>query len=98
MKIPSQKTKKLSLTSDAQDALNGSGFSRRSFLQSSGALIVTFSMGGILAPLDARAQFGGADAPPDSPPAGQGDFWIAIASDGRVTAHTRKKKIRQGVA
>src|SRR5882672_3408055 len=98
MKTPFQKINGLTLTSDARDALNRAGFSRRSFLQSSGALIVTFSMGGILAPLDARAQFGGADAPPDSPPAGQVDSWIAIASDGSVTAYTGKEELGQGMS
>ena len=98
MKIPSQKTKKLVLTSDAQNALTRAGFSRRSFMQGGGALIVSFSMAGILAPPDARAQFGGADAPPDSPPANQVDSWIAIASDGSITAYTGKEELGQGMS
>jgi nicotinate dehydrogenase subunit B len=98
MKIPTQKFKTNSLTSDAQDALNRAGFSRRSFMQGSGALIVSFSMAGILAPLDARAQFGGADASPDSPPANQVDSWIAVGPDGGVTAYTGKEELGQGMS
>jgi CO/xanthine dehydrogenase Mo-binding subunit len=98
MKTPSRKSNDLSLTPDALAALKRAGFSRRSFLQGTGALIVTFSIGEVLAPLDARAQFGGEGAPPDSPPAGEVDSWIAIASDGSVTAYTGKEELGQGMS
>jgi nicotinate dehydrogenase subunit B len=97
MKTPSQ-VKNQTLTSDARDALHRAGFSRRSFMQGSGAMIVSFSMAGILTPSDARAQFGGADAAPDSPPASQVDSWIAIGSDGTVTAYTGKEELGQGMS
>ena len=71
-----------------------SGFSRRSFLQGTGALIVSFSMGGVLASLDARAQEGVA---PDSPPPNEVDSWIAIGADGKVTAYTGKEELGQGI-
>jgi nicotinate dehydrogenase subunit B len=98
MKNTSPKINKLSLAPDALDALKRAGFSRRSFLQGSGALIVSFSMGELLAPLDARAQLGGADAAPDAPPANQVDSWIAIAADGSVTAYTGKEELGQGMS
>jgi nicotinate dehydrogenase subunit B len=98
MKSTSQKLNEISFTSDARSALERAGFSRRSFLQGTGALIVSFSMGELLAPLDARAQFGGADAAQDSPPASQVDSWIAIASDGSVTAYTGKEELGQGMS
>src|ERR1035437_10559213 len=98
MKSTSQKLNEVSFTSDARSALERAGFSRRSFLQGTGALIVSFSMGELLAPLDARAQFGGADAPQDSPPASQVDSWIAIGSDGSVTAYTGKEELGQGMS
>ena len=98
MKTPSQKTNELSLTPDALNALKRAGFSRRLFLQGTGALLVSFSMGGMLAPQDAWAQFGGEGAPPDAPPAGEVDSWIAIASDGSVTAYTGKEELGQGMS
>ena len=67
-------------------------------MQGSGALIVSFSMAGILTPVATHAQFGGADAPPDSPPANQVDSWIAIGADGNVTAYTGKEELGQGMS
>ena len=95
MKTKPQALNELSLTSDALAALRRSGFSRRSFLQGTGALIVTFSMGGVLGTMDAQAQGGLA---PDSPPANEVDSWIAIAADGSVTAYTGKEEIGQGMS
>jgi nicotinate dehydrogenase subunit B len=83
------------LNSEAMAALRRSGFSRRSFLQGTGTLIVAFSMGGVLTTLDAQAQRGIA---PDSPPANDLDSWIAIAADGKVTAYTGKAEIGQGIS
>ena len=84
-----------SMTPDAVAALKRSGFSRRAFLQGSGALIVTFSMAGVLKTLDAQAQVGLAA---DAPPPNELDSWIAIASDGKVTAYTGKEEIGQGIS
>ena len=95
MKTKSHSADELSLTSDALAVLGRSGFSRRSFLQGTGALIVSFSMGGVLATMDAQAQGGAA---PDSPPANELDSWIAIAADGSVTAYTGKEEIGQGIS
>ena len=95
MKTKTRDHNEPSLTSGALTALGRSGFSRRSFLQGTGALIVSFSMGGVLTALDAQAQEG---APADSPPPNELDSWIAIATDGRVTAYTGKEEIGQGIS
>ena len=95
MKKKPQAAKELFLTSDARAALRRSGFSRRSFLQGTGALIVGFSMGGMLTTLDAQVQGGGA---PDSPAMNEVDSWVAIGADGTVTAYTGKAEIGQGMS
>jgi len=81
------------LTDDARGALDGSGFSRRSFLKGTGALIVTFS---VLDMKEALAQRGarGVNGPASSD---QLDSWIAIGGDGRVTAYTGKCELGQGL-
>jgi nicotinate dehydrogenase subunit B len=84
-----------SITPEALEALERAGFSRRSFLQGTGALIVTFSMGGVLKTLDAQAQEGVAVG---SPPPNEVDSWIAIGSDSKVTAYTGKEEIGQGIS
>src|SRR6516165_3801876 len=81
------------LARDARAALRRAGFSRRDFLKSSGALIVTFSAGVGTAP----AQFGGGPSA-GSPPINQLDSWIAIAADGRVTAYSGKEELGQGIS
>jgi CO/xanthine dehydrogenase Mo-binding subunit len=77
---------------DADDALERAGFSRRNFLKGSGALIVSFGVGGSQAlaqgPFDTRVQ----QVDPR-----QLDAWIAIAADGRVTAYTGKCELGQGL-
>jgi nicotinate dehydrogenase subunit B len=99
MKTPSlRKAKEITLTPAAQRALDRAGFSRRSFLQGSGAMIVTFSMAELLVPQFARAQFGGDSAASDAPPANQVDSWIAINADGAVTAYTGKEELGQGMS
>ena len=99
MRSKSYAASELSLTSDALAALQRSGLSvglsRRAFLQGTGALIVGFSMGGVLGTVDAQAQGGVA---PDSPPANEVDSWIAINSDSSVTAYTGKEEIGQGMS
>jgi nicotinate dehydrogenase subunit B len=80
------------LTSDAQLALDGAGFSRRAFLQGSGALVVTFASAGVMDRLSTvLAQgFNGTGST-------QLDSWIAIAQDGTVTAYTGKCEFGQGL-
>src|SRR6202051_349001 len=95
MKNRSHAPNNASLTSDAEAALTRSGYSRRTFLKGTGALIVTFSMGGVLATMDAQAQGG---VPADSPAANEVDSWIAIGADGNVTAYTGKAEIGQGMS
>jgi len=65
--------------------------SRREFLQTSGALVVTFAT----AP-DAFAQ-GQFDTRASHIDPKQLDSWIAIAADGRVTAYTGKCELGQGI-
>src|SRR6516165_1859459 len=81
------------LARDARAALRRAGFSRRDFLKSSGALIVTFSAGVGTAP----AQFGGGPSA-GSPPPNQLDSWIAIAADGKITAYSGKEELGQGIS
>src|ERR1700693_3846751 len=83
-------------TPDAQAALRRAGFSRRSFLQTTGALIVTFSVGGMIETSEAQGLLEGGVA--GSPPATQVDSWIAIAADGNVTAYTGKCELGQGIS
>jgi CO/xanthine dehydrogenase Mo-binding subunit len=80
------------LTRDARAALTEAGFSRRSFLKGSGALIVTFSLGPLADKLG-TVQAQGIN--------GVGakllDSWIAIGQDGTVTAYTGKCEFGQGL-
>jgi nicotinate dehydrogenase subunit B len=84
------------MTPDASAALARSGFSRRGFLKTSGALIVGFH----IVDWQAKAQGpGGAGGPsPGSPPIKQLDSWIAIAADGSVTAYSGKEELGQGIS
>jgi len=85
----------------AADALARAGFSRRTFIKGTGALIVSFSMGGALRTLEAqqtRAGAFGENPAADSPPASEVDSWIAIGSDGSVTAYTGKEELGQGMS
>ena len=84
------------LTPDALAALKRAGFSRRSFLQGAGALIVAFSAVGRLATLDAQEFDTNATA--GAPPPNQLDSWIAIGKDGGVTAYTGKEELGQGIS
>ena len=80
------------MTRDARAALKQSGFSRRDFLKTSGALIVGFSASSKLL----HAQGGGPS--PGSPSLNQVDSWIAIAADGSVTAYSGKEELGQGIS
>ncbi|HSR08817.1 MAG TPA: molybdopterin cofactor-binding domain-containing protein, partial [Bryobacteraceae bacterium] len=67
---------------------------RRNFLRSAGALVVGFRM---LGGDPAQAQF--AQAPlPGAPPIDQVDSWLAIASDGSITAFSGKEELGQGIS
>ncbi len=69
--------------------------SRREFLKSSGALIVSFSSGSICAPLSlAQGPF---DTHPSHIDPRKLDSWIAVAADGTVTAYTGKCDFGQGM-
>ena len=80
------------LSSDARTALARAGFSRRSFLEGSGALVVAFSSAGLADRLNgvfAQGFNGTGSARLDS--------WIAIGRDGIVTAYTGKCDFGQGL-
>jgi CO/xanthine dehydrogenase Mo-binding subunit len=101
MKNPSLSANEIPMGHGAADALARAGFSRRAFLKGGGALIVSFSMGGAFRTLEAqqtRAGAFGENPAADSPPAGEVDSWIAIASDGSVTAYTGKEELGQGMS
>ena len=80
------------MTRDARAALKQTGFSRRDFLKTSGALIVGFSASDTLL----HAQGGGPS--PGSPSLNQVDSWIAVAADGNVTAYSGKEELGQGIS
>ena len=69
--------------------------SRRDFVKTSGALVVCFSTASFLEPL-ARAQ-GPFDTHPSHIDPKKLDSWIAVASDGTVTAYTGKCDFGQGM-
>jgi CO/xanthine dehydrogenase Mo-binding subunit len=80
---------------------------RRQFLESSGALIVSFSMAGVAERIDLADRIGSADHIGITPAAtlAQGgdtpqtlDSWIAIGNDGVVTAFTGRADMGQGMA
>ena len=100
MKKPSLSVTELPMSQGAADALARAGFSRRTFIKGTGALIVSFSMGGALGTLDAQTRAGafGENPAADSPPANEVDSWIAIGSDGSVTAYTGKEELGQGMS
>ena len=88
MKSSSLPLTEISMAKGAADALERAGFSRRTFIKGTGALIVSFSMGGALRTLGARQTRAGAfgeNPAADSPPAGEVDSWLAIGSDGTIT-------------
>ena len=73
------------MSPDALGALESAGISRRKFIKGSGALIISFSMGGLASPPGAAP---GQAVPPDfnGPGSGQLDSWIAIGADGASVA------------
>ncbi|HZW95432.1 MAG TPA: molybdopterin cofactor-binding domain-containing protein [Candidatus Eremiobacteraceae bacterium] len=70
-------------------------FSRRDFLKTSGALVVSFGAASVIAPL-AAAQ-GPFDTHPSHIDPAKLDSWLAVASDGTVTAYTGKCDFGQGM-
>jgi nicotinate dehydrogenase subunit B len=96
LKKKSKAADDLTLTPDALAALRRAGFSRRSFLKTTGALIVTFSVAGMYGTAEGQDNFAGGVA--GSPPLNELNSWIAIAADGNVTAYTGKCELGQGIA
>jgi nicotinate dehydrogenase subunit B len=96
MKRKSKTKENPALTSQALEALQRAGFSRRHFLQGAGALVISFSVRGLAGTAAAQGAFDGGTA--GSPPANQLDSWIAIAADGSVTAYTGKEELGQGMS
>lgn len=72
-----------------------SALSRRSFLKSSGTLVVSFSAASLLEPI-AFAQGPFATHPSHIDP-NKLDSWLAVAADGSVTAYTGKCDFGQGM-
>jgi CO/xanthine dehydrogenase Mo-binding subunit len=70
--------------------------SRRDFVQASGALVVCFSAASLIEPL-ALVQ-GPFDTHPSHIDPKKLDSWLAIASDGTVTAYTGKCDLGQGMS
>jgi hypothetical protein len=70
-------------------------FSRRDFLKASGALVVSFSAASVMAPFStAQGPF---DTHPSHVDPAKLDSWLAVASDGTVTAYTGKCDFGQGM-
>lgn len=85
----------MSMTAAARAALGKEGFSRRDFLRGSGALVVSFGGARLAGGLGVMpdAAFAQATRATD----GQLDSWLAIGTDGRVTAYTGKCELGQGL-
>ena len=100
MKNTSLPLAEFTMSQGAATALERAGFSRRTFIKGTGALIVSFSLAGAFGELEAqqtRAGAFGENPAADSPPAGEVDSWLAIGSDGGVTAYTGKEELGQGM-
>ena len=91
MKNPFLPVNEFTMAQGAADALARAGFSRRTFIKGTGALIVSFSMGGALGTLEAQTRAGafGLDAAPDSPPPRLRCSPPHRALAGRSTSHPR---------
>ena len=85
------------MTRNARAALDRAGLSRRDFLKSSGALIVTFSSLSVLETRSAGAGDAQFDTRASHIDPSKLDSWIAISADGRVTACTGKCELGQGI-
>src|ERR1700689_2693687 len=76
-----------------RDARMKRGISRRDFVKASGALVVCFSTNWLTESF-AKGPF---DTHPSHIDPEKLDSWLAIASDGAVTAHTGKCDLGQGM-
>ncbi len=85
------------MTPDALSALANAGFSRRSFLKGTGALIVGFSAAGLTENLGSSSSSEALAATAAQVPGNQVDSWVAIAQDGNVTAYVGKCELGQGL-
>jgi CO/xanthine dehydrogenase Mo-binding subunit len=83
------------VTRAARRAFAREGFTRRDFLRTSGALVVSFGAAAVVEPI-VRAQ-GPFDTRASHVDPSKLDSWIAIAADGRVTAYTGKCELGQGI-
>jgi nicotinate dehydrogenase subunit B len=83
------------VTPDAIDAFARAGLSRRDFLRTSGALVVSFGAAALCE--SAGAAQGPFDTRPSHIDPRRLDSWIAITADGRVTAYTGKCDLGQGM-
>jgi nicotinate dehydrogenase subunit B len=79
----------MTVTADTRSALDGARVTRRSVLKGSGALVVAFAMGPVLAPRSAVAQGGAGSSALDA--------WLAVGKDGLITAYTGKCELGQGL-
>ncbi len=70
-------------------------FSRRDFIKASGALVVSFSAASVMGPFSAAQ--GPFDTHPSHVDPAKLDSWLALASDGKVTAYTGKCDFGQGM-
>ena len=83
------------MTARTRGDASATAFTRRDFLQSGGALIVSFAASTVVDPrLFAQGRAAGTAGQID---ARQLDSWLAIASDGTVTAYTGKCDFGQGM-
>lgn len=90
------------MTRDADAALARAGLTRRDFVKTSGLLVVAFStfsppILGESSGLVSGPTQGPFDTHPSHVDPNQLDSWIAIASDGTVTAYTGKCELGQGM-
>ena len=83
------------MTRDAREALAASGLSRRRFLTGSGALIIAFSALGRWDNVEESATVFAQGI--NGTGSSQLDSWIAIQSDGLVTAYTGKCELGTGL-
>ena len=83
------------MTLDCRIPADRSSWSRRDFLRSSGALIVSFGAAPLLEPL-VLAQRGAAAGSPRVDPQ-RLSSWIALSADGAVTLFTGKVELGQGM-
>src|ERR1700733_6136095 len=85
------------LAPEALAALHKAGFSRRAFLRGTGALIVTFTISRPVETAFGQGRGRGA-VDPTIPDPNQVDSWLAIGTDGSVTAYTGKVELGQGIS